>query len=192
MDFLLSLQMAIYHNYIICIIYQSINQSKPVFLFILERVRIPRTGRAGGLAVLKGALLLRVGSSRQFLTEDLHASLSRVNSSVKRQASRSSFTHSAQVFLARAGPIFPETFLFLTVYYLEVFFTLTSPSVLLRSVFHTKLPKWHVQTQESIICTPSKWTYTFIGIHGQAQTKRILCNEIKSSIENKQKNKIKA
>ena len=54
----------------------SINKSKPVFLFILERVRILRTGRAGGLAMLKGALRLRVGSSRQFLTEDLHASLS--------------------------------------------------------------------------------------------------------------------
>ena len=85
-----------------------INQSKTVFLMILEQVSILRTCCAGGLPVLEGALRFRGGSSRQFLTEDLHAFLSWVNSSLKRQSFRSSFTHSAQVFLAWVGPFFPE------------------------------------------------------------------------------------
>ena len=50
---------------------QSINQSNPVLL--KERVRIPRTRRAGGAAMLWGRLPLDgVGSCRLFFTDDPH------------------------------------------------------------------------------------------------------------------------
>ena len=59
---------------------QSINQSNPVLL--KERVRIPRTRRAGGAAMLWGRLPLDgVGSCRLFFTDDLHDNLSWVPAS---------------------------------------------------------------------------------------------------------------
>ena len=63
---------------------QSINQSNPDLL--KERVRIPRTRRAGGTAMLWGALPLDgVGSCRLFFTDDLHDTLSWVPASDKPQ-----------------------------------------------------------------------------------------------------------
>ena len=65
-----------------CFSIQSINQSNPVLL--KERVRIPRTCRAGGAAMLWGALPLEgVGSCRLFFTDDLHDTLSWVPASDK-------------------------------------------------------------------------------------------------------------
>ena len=61
---------------------QSINQSNPVLL--KEQVRIPRTHRAGGTAMLWGRLPLDgVGSCRLFFTDDLHDNLSWVPASDK-------------------------------------------------------------------------------------------------------------
>ena len=79
---------------------QSINQSNPVLL--KERVRIPRTRRAGGAPMLWGALPLDgVGSCRLFFTDDLHDTLSWVPASDKPHTFKSSFTHSSQVFFGR-------------------------------------------------------------------------------------------
>ena len=72
---------------------QSINQSNPVLL--KERVRIPRTRRAGGAAKLWGRLLLDgVGSCRLFFTDDLHDNLSWVPASDKPHTFKYCFTHS--------------------------------------------------------------------------------------------------
>ena len=81
----------------------SINQSNPVLL--KERVRIPRTRRAGGAAMLWGRLPLDgVGSCRLFFTDDLHDNLSWVPASDKPHTFKSCFTHSSQVFFGRPGP----------------------------------------------------------------------------------------
>ena len=93
----------------------SINQSNPVLL--KERVRIPRTRRAGGAAMLWGALPLDgVGSCRLFFTDDLHNTLSWVPASDKPHTFKSCFTHSSQVFFGRPGPFLPGTGLDLTLY----------------------------------------------------------------------------
>ena len=87
---------------------QSINQSNP--LLLKERVRIPRTRRAGGAAMLWGALPLDgVGSCRLFLTDDLHDTLSWVPASDKSHTFKSCFKHSSQVFFGRPGPFLPGT-----------------------------------------------------------------------------------
>ena len=94
---------------------QSINQSNPVLL--KERVRIPRTRRAGGAAMLWGRLPLDgVGSWRLFLTDDLHDNLSWVPASDKPHTFKSCFTHSSQVFFGRPGPFLPGTGLDLTLF----------------------------------------------------------------------------
>ena len=93
---------------------QSINhQSNPVLL--KERVRIPRTRRAGGTAMRWGRLPLDgVGSCRLFFTDDLHDNLSWVPASDKPHTFKSCFTHSSQVFFGRPGPFLPGTGLDLT------------------------------------------------------------------------------
>ena len=94
---------------------QSINQSNPVLL--KERVSIPRTRRAGGAAILWGALPLDgVGSCRLFFTDDLHDTLSWVPASDKPHTFKSCFTHSYQVFFGRAGPFLQGTGLDLTLF----------------------------------------------------------------------------
>ena len=94
---------------------QSINQSNPVLL--KERVRIPRTRRAGGAAMLWGRLPLDgVGSCRLFFTDDLHDNLSWVPASDKPHTFKSYFTHSSQVFFGRPGPFLPGTGLNLTLF----------------------------------------------------------------------------
>ena len=97
------------------LINQSINQSNPVLL--KERVRIPRTRRAGGSAMLWGRLPLDgVGSCRLFFTDDLHDNLSWVPASDKPHTFKSCFTHSSQVFFGRPGPFLPGTGLDLTLF----------------------------------------------------------------------------
>ena len=92
---------------------QSINQSNPVLL--KERVRIPRTRRAGGAAMLWGRLPLDgVGSCRLFFTDDIHDNLSWVPASDKPHTFKSCFMHSSQVFFGRPGPFLPGTGLDLT------------------------------------------------------------------------------
>ena len=94
---------------------QSINQSNPVLL--KERVRIPRTRRARGAAMLWGALPLDgVGSCRLFFTDDLHATLAWVLASDKPHTFKSCFTHSSQVFFSHPGPFLPGTGLDLTLF----------------------------------------------------------------------------
>ena len=86
---------------------QSI-KSNPVLL--KEWVRMPRTRRVGGAAMLWGALPLDgVGSCRLFFTDDLHDTLSRVLASDKPHTFKSCFTHSSQVFFGRPGPFLPGT-----------------------------------------------------------------------------------
>ena len=93
----------------------SINQSNPVLL--KERVRIPRTRRAGGAAMLWRRLPLDgVGSCRLFFTDDLHDNLSWVPASDKPHTFKSCFTHSSQVFFGRPGPFLPGTGLDLTLF----------------------------------------------------------------------------
>ena len=75
-----------------------------------ERVRIPRTRRAGGAAMLWRRLPLDgVGSCRLFFTDDLHDNLSWVPASDKPHTFKACFTHSSQVFFGRPGP-FMERF----------------------------------------------------------------------------------
>ena len=84
------------------------NQSNPVLL--KEPVRIPRTRRAGGAAMLWGALPLGgVGSCRLFSTDDLQDTLSQVPASDKPHSFKSCFTHSSQVFFGHPGPFLPGT-----------------------------------------------------------------------------------
>ena len=98
-----------------CSINQSINQSNP--LLLKERVRIPRTRRAGGAAMLWGAPSFDgVGSCQLFFTDDLHNTLSRVPASDKPHTFKSCFTHSSQVFFGRPGPFLPGTGLDLTLF----------------------------------------------------------------------------
>ncbi len=94
---------------------QSIETS---YYFRLERVRMPLTiwvfpswqclfpfwgnGSAGTASS-------EVGSSRQFLTKDLHWFLPWASSLVKLQSSRSFVTHRAHVFQLWRGPLCPET-----------------------------------------------------------------------------------
>ena len=93
----------------------SIKQSNPVLL--KERVRIPRTRRAGGAAMLWGALPLDgVASYRLFFTDDLHDTLSWVPASDKPHTFKSCFTHSSQVFFGRPGPFLPGTGLEFTLF----------------------------------------------------------------------------
>ena len=95
------------------VILSIIQQSNPVLL--KERVRIPRTRRAGGAAMLWGALPLDgVGSCRLFFTNDLYDTLSWVPASDKPHTFKSCFTHSSQVFFGRPGPFLPGTGLDLT------------------------------------------------------------------------------
>ena len=102
-------------NFHTCHMCQSINQSNPVLL--KERVRIPRTGRAGGAAMLWGRFPLDgVGSCRLFFTDDLHDNLSWVPASDKPHTFKSCFTHSSQVFFGRPGPFLPGTGLDLTLF----------------------------------------------------------------------------
>ena len=92
-----------------------LGQSNPVLL--KERVRIPRTRRAGGAAMLWGRLPLDgVGSCRLFFTDDLHDNLSWVPASDKPHTFKSCFTHSSQVFFGRPGPFLPGTGLDLTLF----------------------------------------------------------------------------
>ena len=78
-----------------------------------ERVRIPRTRRAGGAAMLWRTLPFDgVGSCRLFFTDDLHYTLS----SDKPNTFKSCFTHSSQVFFGRPGPFLPGTGLDLTLF----------------------------------------------------------------------------
>ena len=94
---------------------QSINQSNPVLL--KERARIPRTCRAGGTAMLWGALPLDgVGFCQLFFTDDLHDTLSRLPASDKPHTFKSCFTHSSQAFIGRPGPFLPGTVLDLTLF----------------------------------------------------------------------------
>ena len=94
---------------------QSINQLNPVLL--KERVRIPRTRRAGGAAMLWGRLPLDgIGSCWLFFTDDLHDNLSWVPASDKPHTFKSCFTHSSQVFFGRPGPFLPGTGLDLTLF----------------------------------------------------------------------------
>ena len=84
----------------------SINQSNPVLLFILERVRTPRVGRT---AALREALPhCGVGSSLLFFTDDLQPALSWASQGLSLKAARSSFTHSDQVFLGLPRPLLPS------------------------------------------------------------------------------------
>ena len=103
------------HTVTIMQINQSINQSNPVLL--KERVRIPRTRRAGGAAMLWGRLPWDgVGSCRLFFTDDLHDNLSWVPASDKPHTFKSCFTHSSQVFFGRPGPFLSGTGLDLTLF----------------------------------------------------------------------------
>ena len=91
------------------------NQSNPVLL--KERVRIPRTCRARGAAMLWGALPSDgVGSCRLFFTDDLHDTLAWVPASDKPHTFKSCFTHSSQVFFGHPGPFLPGTGLDLTLF----------------------------------------------------------------------------
>ena len=93
----------------------AFHQSNPFLL--KERVRIPRTRRAGGAAMLWGALPFDgVGSCRLFFTDDLHDTLSWVPASDKPHNFKSCFAHSSQVFLGRPVPFLPGTGLDLTLF----------------------------------------------------------------------------
>ena len=84
-------------------------------------MRIPRTRRAGGAAMLWGAFPLDgVGSCRLFFTDDLHDTLSWVLASDKPHTFKSCFTHSSQVFFGRPGPFLPGTGLDLTLFILPL------------------------------------------------------------------------
>ena len=83
----------------------SIKSIKSSFYILLERVRIPRIGRA----LLKEALPQSgVGSSRLFFTEDLQPTLSWASLGLSLKASRSSLTHSDHVFLGLPWPLLPS------------------------------------------------------------------------------------
>ena len=134
----------IYIIYIYIYIYQSIfNQSNPVLL--KERVRIPRTRRAGGAAMLWRRLPLDgVGSCRLFFTDDLHDNLSWVPASDKPHTFKSCFTHSSQVFFGRPGPFLPGTGLDLTLF-ISPLERMTCPNHLSRRS-RTRMARSHINT----------------------------------------------
>ena len=128
---------------------QSINQSNPVLL--KERVRIPRTRRAGGAAMLWGRLPLDgVGSCRLFFTDDLHDNLSWVPASDKPHTFKSCFTHSSQVFFGRPGPFLPGTGLDLTLF-ISPLERMTCPNHLSRRS-RTRMARSHIP---SLACSSS-------------------------------------
>ena len=128
---------------------QSINQSNPVLL--KERVRIPRTRRAGGAAMLWRRLPLDgVGSCRLFFTDDLHDNLSWVPASDKPHTFKSCFTHSSQVFFGRPGPFLPGTGLDLTLF-ISPLERMTCPNHLSRCS-RTRMARSHIP---SLACSSS-------------------------------------
>ena len=128
---------------------QSINQSNPVLL--KERVRIPRTRRAGGAAMLWRRLPLDgVGSCRLFFTDDLHDNLSWVPASDKPHTFKSCFTHSSQVFFGRPGPFLPGTGLDLTLF-ISPLERMTCPNHLSRRS-RTRMARSHIP---SLACSSS-------------------------------------
>ena len=128
---------------------ESINQSNPVLL--KERVRIPRTCRAGGAAMLWGRLPLDgVGSCRLFFTDDLHDNLSWVPASDKPHTFKSCFTHSSQVFFGRPGPFLPGTGLGLTLF-ISPLERMTCPNHLSRRS-RTRMARSHIP---SLACSTS-------------------------------------
>ena len=128
---------------------QSINQSNPVLL--KERVRIPRTCRAGGAAMLWRRLPLDgVGSCRLFFTDDLHDNLSWVPASDKPHTFKSCFTHSSQVFFGRPGPFLPGTGLDLTLF-ISPLERMTCPNHLSRRS-RTRMARSHIP---SLACSSS-------------------------------------
>ena len=128
---------------------QSINQSNPVLL--KERVRIPRTRRAGGAAMLWGRLPLDgVGSCRLFFTDDLHDNLSWVPASDKPHTFKSCFTHSSQVFFGRPGPFLSGTGLDLTLF-ISPLERMTCPNHLSRRS-RTRMARSHIP---SLACSSS-------------------------------------
>ena len=127
----------------------SINQSNPVLL--KERVRIPRTRRAGGAVMLWGRLPLDgVGSCRLFFTDDLHDNLSWVPVSDKPHTFKSWFTHSSQVFFGRPGPFLPGTGLDLTLF-ISPLERMTCPNHLSRRS-RTRMARSHIP---SLACSSS-------------------------------------
>ena len=138
---------------------QSINQSNPVLIDWLidrrskvqERVRIPRTRRAGGAAMLWGRLSLDgVGSCRLFFTDDLHDNLSWVPASDKPHTFKSCFTHSSQVFFGHPGPFLPGTGLDLTLF-ISPLERMTCPNHLSRRS-RTRMARSHIP---SLACSSS-------------------------------------
>ena len=128
---------------------QSINQSNPVLL--KERVCIPRTCRAGGAAMLWGALPLEgVGSCRLFLTDDLHDTLSWVPASDKPHTFKSCFTHSSQVFLGCPEPFLSGPGLDVTLF-ISPLERMTCPNHLSRRS-RTRLARSHIP---SLACRSS-------------------------------------
>ena len=126
-----------------------INQSNPVLL--KERVRIPRTRRAGGAAMLWRRLPLDgVGSCRLFFTDDLHDNLSWVPASDKPHTFKSCFTHSSQVFFGRPGPFLPWTGLDLTLF-ISPLERMTCPNHLSRRS-RTRMARSHIP---SLACSSS-------------------------------------
>ena len=125
------------------------NQSNPVLL--KERVRIPRTRRAGGAAMLWRRLPLDgVGSCRLFFTDDLHDNLSWVPASDKPHTFKSCFTHSSQVFFGRPGPFLPGTGLDLTLF-ISPLERMTCPNHLSRRSL-TRMARSHIP---SLACSSS-------------------------------------
>ena len=109
----------------------SVNQINSVLL--KEQVRIPRTCRAGGTAMLWGVLPLDVvGSCRLFFTDDLQDTLSWVPASDKPHAFKSCFTHLSQVFFRHPGLFLPGTGLDLTLF-ISPLERMTCPNHLSRS-----------------------------------------------------------
>ena len=128
---------------------QSINQSNPVLL--KERVRIPRTRRARGAAMLWGRLPLDgVGSCRLFFTDNLHDNISWVPASDKPHTFKSCFTHSSQVFFGRPGPFLPGTGLDLTLF-ISPLERMTCPNHLSRRS-RTRMARSHIP---SLACSSS-------------------------------------
>ena len=128
---------------------QSINQSNPVLL--KERVRIPRTRRAGGAALLWRRFPLDgVDSCRLFFTDDLHDNLSWVPASDKPHTFKSCFTHSSQVFFGRPGPFLPGTGLDLTLF-ISPLERMTCPNHLSRRS-RTRMARSHIP---SLACSSS-------------------------------------
>ena len=116
-----------------------------------ERVRIPRTRRAGGAAMLWRRLLLDgVGSCRLFFTDDLHDNLSWVPASDKPHTFKSCFTHSSQVFFGRPGPFLPGTGLDLTLF-ISPLERMTCPNHLSRRS-RTRMARSHIP---SLACSSS-------------------------------------